>query len=380
MRISSQSIAPVALAVVMSGCAQSTIDIDSVKNYAKTVAAASDSFEAVAKDYYLSCVRQREYALPLSVAGGPFQDPPLPSPEPEPTPSPGNAPPMTVLSNENSTCGNTASISNRWRLENIVVTDYVRSIGEVAGVDTAPKNFDALATSLKNAGALKSDAVATTAGSFASALVDALIKAKREHTIVALVQAAQNNGFDTITDGLMTAATTYRDTELTNEGTALNSYYTVILTTESRLFSSLECSVETASDNRNALHCHGVTARESLCKRLQGMGSTPNARKATAAACDRSLLERKSRVQGVAFQLRDLMRTQRQAWYEAQSSLRSRVYAGSAYVSAMKTLQSTHDKLVERHTSSMRDTALTLKPYVDELADKVSALYTAIHS
>jgi len=322
-----------------SGCASRTVDLSAVQQYAKTTAEASASFDAIADDYYQSCLRRREYAQPGSVGGKSLASMLPDRPATPQALSPGK---------EDPDCNDASSIAYQWQLENGVVVGYVRSLGDVAGVDTAPKNFGDLASALKNAGAINSDATATAAGDLATALANALIAARQRAALHGIVQAAHDKGLNTLVKGLQYTAQAYQG-KLDRERTALRSYYSTVLGSEQQQYAALECSTTQDTRLRQTLTCRQKPSTQSLVER-----------RANAA------------------ELRDLIRRQRIERMNALNAIDGHIQAAQDYGDAVGAIASGNDALLAAPPNDMHAVVSTVKPYVDLLGEKVIAMVAAL--
>lgn len=344
--------------MLLSSCGTRPVDLAAIQQYAKTTASAATTFDAIADDYYQSCLRRREYAQPATV-GGQALSSVLPMRAAPPTaPSPG-ATPAAVPIKGDADCDDSSSIAYRWQLENDVVVGYVRALGDVAGVDTAPQNFDTLASSLKSAGAINSDATATAAGNLAAALVSAIIVARQRAAVREIVQSAHDNGLGTLVSGLEFAASQY-DGQLNREHDAVASYYDTVLGNEEREFAVLECPQTHSSTVRSTLRCSSYTSH--------GGASEPPSH---------------ARVSGVfrdarAAQLRDMMRQQRLQRIDTFSTISNNMEAGHAYSGAIAAIGSGNDALLTAPANNLQAIVAIVKPYVDMLQDKVAAMVAAL--
>jgi hypothetical protein len=342
----------------LSGCGARPIDLAAIQEYAKTTAAASTSFDSIADDYYQTCLRRREYAEPAT-AGGQALSKTLPSrPEPPVARSPGATPQAANIGGDAS-CQESSSLAYRWQQENDVVVGYVRAIGDVAGVDTAPQNFGDLASSLKSAGAIDSDATATAAGNLATALVSALISARQRAAVRQIVQSAHDNGLSTLISGLQFTASQYKG-QLDREHDAVASYYDTVLGGEEREFAVLECPEIESPGLRSELDCAQYVERDSGARYHKITRSVIVLREARAA------------------QLRDLIRQQRLQRLASFNSISSNVKAEQAYVGAIGAIGAGNDALLEAPPNDLQAIVSSVKPYVDLLQDKVAAMIAAL--
>jgi hypothetical protein len=329
--------------------------LSAVQQYAKTTAAASASFDALSDDYYRTCLRRREYSEPATVGGESLAAETPTRPTPIPAPSPGATPQPASTNGDDSQCQSSSSLAYRWQLENDVVVDYVRALGEVAGVDTAPKNFDTLASALKNAGVIGNDATATAAGNLAAAVGNALIAARQRAAVRQIVQAAHDGGLGQVVSALQFTADEYR-VKLQLEHTAVQSYYTTVLGNEQREFAVLECSSTTSARLRQLLNCQRYPVRPP------GRGTSL------------ALVAREAR----ASELRDLMKRQRLERVDSFTSLAQHAKAAIAYREAVGAIASGNDALLKIPGNDAQSLAVTIKPYVDLLQDKVAAMVAAL--
>ena len=333
-------------AMALSACT-APIDLGAVQQYAKTTAAAAGSFDELAGDYYQSCLRTKEYAEPASVGGRPLSSKLPARPPAPPIPKPGQTPQPLNPQALDPDCTDASSIAYAWRNENAVVVNYVRSLGYVAGVDTKP-DFDDLASSLKNAGVLRSDATATAASNLAAALATGVIAARQQAALRQIVQSAQDNGLPTLVAGLQSIAQIYIG-KLARERTSVGSYYDVILGGEQRRFAQLEY--------RNTLSL----AIGSILKCGANLGKRMTTSGAARAA-----------------ELRDAMRRQRIDRLAAFSAIDSQVRAATAYQAAIAAIGDGNGALLKVPSNDIRAIVATIKPYVDLLQDKVAALSAAL--
>lgn len=347
MGVATQRVIVSLLLCAAGGCASRNVDISAVQQYAKTTADASASFDVIADDYYQSCLRRREYAQPGSVGGKPLSSMLPARPNPPSATQPG-APPVLTPGKEDPDCNDASSIAYVWQLENAVVVGYVRSLGEVAGVDTAPKNFGDLASALKNAGAINSDATATAGADLATALVNALIAARQRSALHGIVQAAHDNGLNTLVKGLQYTAQIYQG-RLDRERTALRSYYSTILGSEQGQYAALECSATQDPRLREVLACRQQPSSQSIVEH-----------RANAA------------------ELRDLIRRQRIERINALNAIDGHVQAAQDYSDAVGAIAAGNDALLAAPPNDMRAVVVTVKPYVDLLGDKVVAMVAAL--
>lgn len=336
------------------GCTHA-IDLSAVQQYAKVTAAASAGFDAVANGYYETCMRAREYAQPAGVAGQPLSATPPPRPLPSLTPKPGETPHPLNPQATDPNCFDASAIAYRWQDENHVVVDYVRSLGAVAGVDTTPSDFNTLASSLKAAGAIESDATATAAGNLAAALAGALIAARQRAALREIVQAAQDNGLPVLVTGLQSVADLYVG-KLNRERTTTGSYYDTVLGGEEREFAVLECASTSNHEIRAQLDCRRYPA-------VVKSGASVAARIRTAASAAR---------------LRDLMRRQRVERLDDFGAIDQHVAAARAYRDAIGTIGEGNAALLKTPPNDVQAIADAVKPYVSSLEGEVAALVAAL--
>lgn len=339
------------LLCICSACTTRTVDLSAVQQYAKTTAEAGVSFDAIADDYYQSCLRRREYAQPGTVGGKTLSSMLPTRPSPPSAPQPGATPHELNPATEDPDCNDASSIAYQWQLENAVVVGYVRSLGDVAGVDTAPKNFGDLASALKSAGAINSDATATAAGDLATALANALIAARQQAALHDIVQAAHDKGLSTVVKGLQYTARAYQG-KVERERTAVRSYYSTILVSEQQEYAVLQCSATQDSGLRRLLACSQYRRAPSL----------------------KSTVEKRAR----AAELRDLIRRQRIDRITALNAIDGRIQAAQDYSDAVGAIGSGNDALLAVPPHDMHAIVATVRPYVDLLGDKVAAMVAAL--
>jgi hypothetical protein len=342
----------------LSGCGVHPIDLAAIQQYAKTTAAASTSFDSIADDYYQTCLRRREYAQPATVGGQPLSSK-LPSrPAPPGAPSPGATPPSVKIAGDAS-CQDYSTIAYRWQQENDVVVGYVRAIGDVAGVDTTPQNLGDLAASLKNAGAIGSDATATAAGNLASAIVSAVLAAKQRNAVRDIVQRAHDNGLGQLVSGLRFNAVQYK-LQLGLEHEAVASFYDTVLGNEERAFAVLECPVTLSSSVRTILQCDKYSSLAKVAQRSAQSRLHSVFRDARAA------------------QLRDMMKQQRLQLLDTLNTISHNLLAADAYSGAIGAIGSGNDALLASPPNDLQAIVAVVKPYVDLLQDKVAAMVAAL--
>lgn len=346
-------IAIIALLSSLSGCGPQALDLSTVQDYAKTTAAAATSFDAIADDYYQSCLRRREFAQPATVGNEPLSfEQPL-RPPPPTVPKPGQPPQPLDPQAEDSNCDDASDIAYTWAMENDAVVAYVRTLGQVAGVDTAPKNIDSLASALNSAGVIHSDKTASAAGDLATAIVSSLVAARERSAIRQIVQQAHDHGLPQVVAGLQFTARLYVD-KLRIERRDVASYYTVVLGSEERQFATSECASTTSTEIHAALHCTAYpnSGRHSRAFTLRAAAS--------------------------AAELRDLIKRQRLERLKAFNAVDSHVAAAQAYSDAIGTIGSGNDALLKAPANDTQGAIAIVKPYVDALHDKVAAMIAAL--
>lgn len=339
--------------LLFTACSTKSVDIRAVQEYAKTTAAASTSFQAVANDYYRSCLRQREYAQPVTVGGEPLSSEMPVRPPPPSSPSPGTIPVPVAGGGNDADCHVSSALAYRWQLENQVLLDYVQSLGYVAGIDTKPKHLGALAASLHSAGILQNDNVATAAGNLATGLASEIIAARQRRSLYLIVQSARNAGIDAFAADLEHAAGIYQG-ELQRESNAVTVYYTMILSGEEHAFALAECSTNPSSQVRKALFCVHIPSRKH--------GGV------------RTVL----RDEGRAAVLRERIRNARLARSKAYSLVGIHNNAAIAYSRAIGVIAAGNDALIKAPPNDLAGEAQAVQPFVSDLQSDVNALIGAL--
>ncbi|MFN2459944.1 MAG: hypothetical protein ABR591_04590 [Candidatus Velthaea sp.] len=130
-------------AAMLAGC--NDVDVQSVRDFAKSTVEARATLQDLAADYAGTCLRDREYAA-RSTAD--LRDDPLPGAA---SPAAAAAPSGFAASPD---CADAVARSREWSARNDIVIDYVRSLGAIAGVTGKPEGVTELAASLHDAGVL----------------------------------------------------------------------------------------------------------------------------------------------------------------------------------------------------------------------------------
>lgn len=134
-----------ALLPTVSGC-QQPVDTQHIQDYAKTFAAGSAAFDAVAQDFAVTCVDIRELTE-TSVTY--LRSAPVAAMTPIPSPNPGSGPTEGPAAQESaSICATAGLVAQQWKLRNQILEAYVHALAAIAGVDTQPTGVDSLASAL----------------------------------------------------------------------------------------------------------------------------------------------------------------------------------------------------------------------------------------
>ena len=212
---SSAALAVILALPALTGC-QTPVDISAVNDYVKTVNAASVGFRDVAADFGASCLRFRELSLtePGDLRSVPALDAPA---------DPTRTGPSFDFQSALPKCRLAAGVSDQWNKRNVIIVGYVRALGAIAGVDTKPTGFDALATQLQDVGVIKKATVAPFA-SVATTIASMVFVGKQEALLKKYVHDADPSLQAAVTSLSAFTQDEYMDL-LRNELTLVDSRY-----------------------------------------------------------------------------------------------------------------------------------------------------------
>lgn len=328
------------LSWLLSACGPQ-LDLQTVQKYAQTTTDASASFAALSNDYGPACDGLAELQLP----------PPLwPYPLASPTPLPAGtsaALPATAATSPSATmsldvwklaqapnpqaCQAGHDIGTQWAERNDIIIGYVHSLAAIAGVDVKP--------------------------SFAP-LTDALVQGN-------VITSAQDSAFSALTDAIsgivignevqaeLTKTIKAANAPLKNSIAALqvvNQSYGILLTSEfqqTRLYYQRLIGTECNMAATQPLKAPSIGAINNACRKLQATSPI----------------------------LADRVFLQRQRLNESLAALNQKLSASATYVQVINEIETTHQKLYDRATSSA-----TLQDYITILQTDVIPLYQDVET
>ncbi|MGB8265512.1 MAG: hypothetical protein WCE44_04260 [Candidatus Velthaea sp.] len=367
-------------AVVLASCA-SPVDLDAVKKFTAGMSASGPAFDAIAADLYATCRETREFVGATRFAGGdplstrplepPFPprptDPPVAA-SPAPSPAPATSPspqPIESATPGDPHCLTAASLGRRWKLENDAVLAYVKSLGELAGVTTAPdaKSFETLGAGLKTAGLLSSDAVAKASGDFVAALGNAMLRRRQDRSIAEIVALANADGvFAKIVGQLRQTVATQYDNMLRNEKSVVDAYF--VQTIDRELAELIALRRENGLDPDPIVPVDQSTAAPPAAP-----SPVP------AKPCDRACQDRWVRI----VELRSAIDTLRVRWDGIDSDIARRASAIAPYYKTMYDLERTQARL-NKGAMGLQSLVDAVRPYFDDLSAQTTALIEALRA
>jgi hypothetical protein len=196
---------------LLASCAAPT-DLSAISKYAATTAQSADTFAAVAADYGASCKRYISISEGIVETSSTSQvatfgtvkpnlraflivDQPRPgyTLPPDVPPLPVTAAPASVLpSSESDPCMVANEVSSSWNQANGTVLDYVKALGNLAGVDAVPSpNPSPLVAGLSAAGV--SSAATQAVSSLISSIAAYFENQAREHAINSFLSTVNPN-------------------------------------------------------------------------------------------------------------------------------------------------------------------------------------------
>ena len=346
-----------AVLFLLSGCNSHSLHLGAVREYVKATVDAGTGFAAVSDDLYGSCLRFQEYDRLTSVDGRPLWSD-LPTRKPEPTPVPvGVVPKETSPSRGDSECQTSSDLAYRWNMENQAILGYVRALGTVAGVYVMPTNFDRLADSLKGAGLIANDGIATAAGKLSQRIADSLVAARQRADVYEVAQSAQKGGLNEVVRGIRDVVLAEYRQELKNERQAVDEYYATTLQGETKELAALQCPITVDAQARRDLSCRYYPAPH---KRMTAF--------------------RQAILAGRVAQLRDLIRTQRAARERDFNLIAQRETAADAYDAALRDVVQGNEAILKSRPGDIEAIAQAVKPYAADLRSSVFALLAALKS
>lgn len=155
---------------VLVGCRQN-IDLEAIRSLAATTAAASDAYTAISLDFYSSCVRAYEWDRAGSL-------------------KPAALPKLADACSLNQTA------SQQWENANLVVLQYVRALGDLAGGSDTGNDFGIPALASSISGATKSSldpSQVTSMANLATSLVTDIYNIRRRNAIATVAPKADSD-------------------------------------------------------------------------------------------------------------------------------------------------------------------------------------------
>jgi len=336
------------LFILFGGCNQSTVDLSAVQDYVKATATAGTAFGALADDLYHSCLRYQEYALTTNAGGAPLWSDVL-----APTTPPSGASRRANLSMGDAHCQESSDLAHTWTLENDVLLSYVHALGAIAGVDTVPTNFGTLGASLKNAGVIAGDPVATAAATLAEKIAGSLIAARQRRSIQEIAATARTAGLNKLVRDLQRVTTLGYLRKLDNERLEVDGYYATIIQLEVRELNAFECATTVQKEAGLPLGC---TRYRHVKNRTLMQGVI---------------------AEGKAAQLRDLIRRQRLARDKTFQMIARHENAANAYNSAIGDIAAGNDAILAQ-PGALKGVAAAIRPYAADLQGSTTALLNAL--
>ncbi|HEX3548871.1 MAG TPA: hypothetical protein VHT53_00740 [Candidatus Elarobacter sp.] len=390
-------VAALVAATLLAACGGKSADLSAVQQFSKIVANSDAGFAAIAADLYATCRETREFVGATRLAGSgaiasddlatrpleptfpqrPTEPPATPaaaaSVPPSPDPSIADPRDTNRFINGDPRCVSAGSLSRRWDGENKVVIDYVRSLGDLANVGTAPdqKTFESLGSSLKNEGVIANDGIAKAAADFVVTIGTIVNRRKQERTIADVVGAAQrNDAFPTLVRHLRGPVLDAYGNELRNEKTVVDKYYTLAIESELTQLKALR--------GRNGLDPDPIVgtlapdAARSPAPAPSAIAAA--ARRATARPCDARCRQSNVRIA----ELRDRILVQRARWTKLDDAIADRASKMAPYHATMLDLDRMHARLVHDTPAGPRGLLAAVQPFVGDLIDQTAALGVAI--
>lgn len=375
----------IALVVVTSSCA-SAIDVREVKKYAASVANAGVAFDAMSSDLYSTCRMTREFVGATRLAGDgatasdPLSSRPLQPPFPQrpmdppldSTESTASKPPPAATAakfdptSDDRRCAASMALAERWKLENDGVLAYVKSLGDLAGVDTAPdaKSFENLGDGLKREGVFSSDGVAKAAGDFVAGIGRVMIRRRQERSLAEVIALANKDDAYVM---LLRQVRRYGAAEyfnlLQNEKSIVDSYFEDALSQELVEIKSLRSKNNLVPDPIVAYFGDAPVAPHTM-----------DFVKPKAAFCDDGCKSRNARIA----ELRFVVDAQRSRWDAIDADILRRASTVGPYYRTIYDLEQAQRALKSSSTSGLAGLISAVRPYVDDLSAQTTALIAAL--
>jgi hypothetical protein len=380
--VASRIVAGLSFVALLAGCTSSGVDLQAVQDFGKTTTAAAASFQEISDDYYLSCLRYRDYRAETRLGTQPLTAIPThapiaampgaePAARPEPTvtdepvvprPEPTTTPLLSIApGGDDRDCKVSQTLSARWSLEDSVLVGYVQALASVAGVGTAPSqsSFESVGSALESAGAIDGDATAKAGGDLAAAIVGALIARQQQRDLVGLATDA-NGPVTTLATGLEQAAIAYQ-TVVRDELAELDSNRILLISSETQQLRHLRELAGLPPDSPADPAISDTDSAADVEKRATTMSITPQAERARMLA---------------ALLLRDRISRQRATWSTDIDDAVRRANMAVDYYRAIAAIKKTQASLVTTQ-SGFAALVATVTPLVCELSDPVNALIAA---
>jgi hypothetical protein len=355
---------------LLAACATSTIDLSQVQQFSKHVDAASAAIAKLPDAYVASCDTMIEYegesrlgtlGSSPSVIGNELTTRPVGDLA---TPAPANAPPAAASSppapspaiTPGPTCDSFVALGARWKQLNDTVILYVKGLGAVAGVTTAPseQKYKDLADKISSTGLL-STSIAEPAASFVAAIGNRVVAGQQSRDITDLVNLSQRD--DVLKKVLGAGQDAARDARLQLVATkaVVDSRYGRVIATEVRLLRSLRLAAGLDPDP---------------APMQVSVGQLPAARPGPSRLDIPTLTARLET-------LRLTILTQRARWGAVDSGLQAQDEKLRAYGATMHDIGQVNDALVQQK-SGLAGLVAAVRPWVDDLGDQANTLIGAV--
>ena len=380
------------LCTLIVGCTSSTVDLSAVRKFAKQVDTVSASIDQIPGTYAQACDTMIEYggATPLTL-GMLGTSPPQPNnfttrpvaslgpppmvPPPPPTPAPSiNGPPngttvpvpITVATpTAGPSCKSVHDVANVWKKSDTTVELYVKGLGKVAGVTTAPSQseYTSFADSVAADGLLPKT-FAEAASSFIVAIGNRIIAQEQQRDLVDLVDASQQNDILNVTlsageNAAINAHTQYNATLLT-----VNSRYNNVLSPETLFLGALKAREEGTPNAQMLLSTH------KICPASRVKGTM------TKGCLTQAQVESWYSLETQINSLRLEILHQRADWTQVDQGIQTSDNQLEAYVNTMRDIGQINASLV-KHKTGFAGLMDEIKPWVDDLAQQASKLASA---
>lgn len=385
VRSASRALLIIAMSGLLPACASSTVDLSGVQNFAKQVDSASATIDQIPDSYAQACDTMIEYQrqTSLGMLGNPPPTPnpltsppvsslgPVPvasSPSPAPAlsgPSAGTVVPVPIpvaTPTAGPSCRSVHDVANIWKKSDTTVELYVKGLGKVAGVTTAPSQtqYTSFADAVASDGILPKT-FAEAAASFIAAIGNTIIAQEQGRALSDLIDASQKN--DILNVALSAGQNAAIDAHIQYVATlvSVNSRYNNVISPEQLLLNALKVR-EKATPNAQML-----LATEGICPR-------PPAKEKNGKRClTQAQVESWYALETELNVLRLRILQQRAAWMQIDQSLQASDNKLQPYVNTMRDIGQINASLV-RHKTGFEGFVEDARPWFDDLVQQGASL------